>query len=119
VTSSRTPLGARRGSWPLADRVAMLARLADGAVLVDLAPEEADVVLAGHEGRAVEVVAAREGAHAAAAVRPLGAAVAVHAVEVVDAVGAQNPIVDYDHNGLLDLADIITFVDLFTAGCPD
>jgi len=40
-------------------------------------------------------------------------------IAFVDAVGAQNPIVDYDHNGLLDLADIITFVDLFTAGCPD
>lgn len=30
----------------------------------------------------------------------------------------QDPRVDFDSNGLWDLADIVTFVNLFTAGCP-
>ena len=30
----------------------------------------------------------------------------------------QSPLVDFDGNRLWDLADIVTFVNLFTAGCP-
>lgn len=40
-------------------------------------------------------------------------------IAFVDAIGTQNPIVDFNHDGLIDLMDINTFVAQFTAGCPD
>ena len=36
-----------------------------------------------------------------------------------EAMSTQDVTVDFDHNGVLDLIDIIEFVDQFTAGCPD
>ena len=40
-------------------------------------------------------------------------------IAFIDAIGTQNPIVDCNHDGLIDLMDINTFVAQFTAGCPD
>ena len=36
----------------------------------------------------------------------------------IDAFLASDPLVDFDGNGVYDLADINAFVNAFTTGCP-
>ena len=64
----------------------MLAALPFGAVQVVVTTEEADVVLARHERRAVLIRVAALRTHATTAVGVLGAAEAIRAITVVDAV---------------------------------
>lgn len=89
-----------------------------GNINIDNGPETQRMVVSARESNKIYVFAAVPGCNNADLALPFGTLDLADINLFVTAFLTNNPFADGDDNGIFDLADIVAYIDAFTAGCP-
>ena len=89
-----------------------------GNINIDNGPETQRMVVSVRDADKIYVFAAVPGCNNADLSVPFGVLDLSDINLFVTAFTGQNPIADFDDNGIWDLSDVVAYIDAFVAGCP-
>jgi hypothetical protein len=89
-----------------------------GSLNLDDGPETQRLVVGSTDADRIWVFAAVPGCNNADLALPFGVLDLSDINLFVNAFTGQNPIADFDDNGIWDLSDVIDYIDAFVGGCP-